>query len=125
MAEAWLRHYLGKKAEIFSAGIESRSVHPLAIQVMKEVGIDIHMHTSNEVSDYLHLQFDTVITVNEHARDNMPWFPKECNRVHAAFNDPTDFEDSDEGRLRAFRKVRDQIKEWSQRFAQKYLAAQS
>lgn len=96
----------------------------MAIQVMKEVGINIHMHTSNEVSDFLHLQFDTIITVNDHARDHMPWFPKECKRVHASFTDPTDFDDSEEIRLIQFRKVRDQIKEWCQRFAQKYNSTQ-
>jgi arsenate reductase len=121
LTEAWLRHYLGRRVEVFSAGLNSQQVHPLAIRVMKEMGMDISMHTSNDVSDFIHLQFDTVITISDRVRDNCPWFPQEVKRVHASFTDPGVIDGTDDEKLFQFRKVRDQIREWCHRFAVRYI----
>jgi arsenate reductase len=121
LTEAWLRHYLGKHVEVFSAGINPEEVHPFAIKVMKELGMDISMHTANDAADYLHLQFDTVITVSDSARENCPWYPMEVKRVHTSFTDPSKISGSEEERLYQFRKVRDQIREWCHRFATRYM----
>ena len=61
MAEGWLRHFAGEKAKVWSAGIETHGVNPKAVLYMKEAGIDISGHTSNNVSEYMNINFDFII----------------------------------------------------------------
>ncbi|MFQ5498986.1 MAG: arsenate reductase ArsC, partial [Candidatus Zixiibacteriota bacterium] len=75
MAEGFLRHFLGTKGEVLSAGLETHGVNPRAIAAMRESGIDISEHTSNNVSEYLDQQFDYAITVCDHAATHCPTFP--------------------------------------------------
>ena len=70
MAEGYLRHFAGDKAEVYSAGVETHGVNPLAIEIMREDGIDISGHTSNNVDEYRDIDFDIVITVCDNARDD-------------------------------------------------------
>ena len=75
LAEGYLRYFAGNKAEIFSAGVETHGVNPRAIATMKEDGIDISAHTSNNISEYAGIDFDYIITVCDNARERCPFFP--------------------------------------------------
>jgi arsenate reductase len=69
LAEGYLRHFAGDRANIYSAGIETHGVNPKAIQVMAEDGIDISKHTSNNVDEYAGIPFDLIITVCDNAKE--------------------------------------------------------
>lgn len=116
IAEGWLRHFANGKAEIFSAGIETHGVNPKAIQFMKEAGIDISGHTSNNVNEYMHIDFDYIITVCDHAKEHCPYIPSKAKRFHHNFLDPSRVKGSDEVVAKAFRETRDEIKEYCKKF---------
>src|SRR5687767_1460994 len=88
IAEGYLRHFAGNRAEIFSAGIETHGVNPRAIATMKEDGIDISSHTSNNISEYRDIDFDYVITVCDNAKERCPVFPSSAQQFHHNFPDP-------------------------------------
>jgi len=112
MAEGLLRHSHGKDYEAFSAGTVATTVHPLAIAVMREAGIDISQARSKETTELRDITFDIVITVCDSARESCPFFPASARRLHAGFEDPAALEGPDEVRLQKFRQVRDEIKDW-------------
>lgn len=116
MAEGYLRFFAKGKVTIYSAGIETHGVNPKAIQVMKEDGIDISSHTSNNVNEYVHIAFDYIITVCDNANENCPFFPSKAKRFHQNFSDPAKTKGSEEEILNSFRKVRDEIKAYSEKF---------
>jgi arsenate reductase len=109
MAEGFFRHFGGDKIDICSAGLNPKGVHPTAIKVMAEVGIDISGHTSNNLNEYLGSQFDLLITVCDNAAANCPVFPGEGQRLHWPFDDPAEAAGSEEQVLDEFRRVRDEI----------------
>jgi arsenate reductase (thioredoxin) len=111
MAEGLLRTIGGDKFEVESAGIAPTSVRTEAIEAMREIGIDISGHRSKSVEEFLDQEFDHVITVCDTANENCPIFPGKVERIHWSFNDPAAVEGSDEKRLAAFSKVRDQIRD--------------
>lgn len=116
MAHGWLRHLGGDAVEVASAGTEPKGVHPLAVSVMSEVGIDISRHSSDHVSEYLASDFDAVVTVCDDAREACPILPGARRTIHRAFEDP-DYPEMDPEALRdVFRKVRDEIGVWSEGF---------
>ena len=78
MAEGYLKYFSQNKAEVYSAGVETHGVNPGAIQIMKEDGIDISKHTSNNVNEYRNIDFDYVITVCDNAREKCPVFPSKA-----------------------------------------------
>lgn len=111
MAEGILRSVLGDTAVVASAGsAPSGYVHPLAIQVMKEIGIDLSDHVSQHLNDYLDQSVTTVITVCGNADQACPTFPGQVSRHHYPFDDPADAEGSEEDQLKVFRRVRDEIR---------------
>lgn len=116
IAEGYLRYFAGGKAEIYSAGIETHGVNPRATATMKEDGIDISGHTSNNVSEYSRIDFDYVITVCDNAKENCPYFPSNAQKFHHNFPDPAKAQGSEEDIMEEFRKVREQIKEYSRNF---------
>ncbi|MFZ2907301.1 MAG: arsenate reductase ArsC [Cyclobacteriaceae bacterium] len=116
IAEGYLRHFAQEKAEIYSAGIETHGVNPRAIATMLEDGINISNHTSNNVTEYAHLQFDFVITVCDNARENCPYFPAQIKMVHHNFPDPAKAIGTEIQIMDEFRKVREMIKEFSSSF---------
>ena len=122
IAEGYLRHFAGGKANIYSAGIETHGVNPKAIQVMAEDGIDISHHTSNNVDEYMDVPFDYVITVCDNANESCPYFPTKAGRLHQNFPDPAKASGSPEDVLNEFRKVRDMIKVYTKGFTEQYLA---
>ena len=121
MAEGYLRHFAGERAEIFSAGIETHGVNPRAIAVMKEDGIHISFHTSNNINEYRDIHFDFVITVCDNAKENCPFFPGGAKKFHHNFPDPAKAVGSEEDILKAFRNTRELIKEYCQKFVSENL----
>ena len=112
MAHGYLHHFASKKATIYSAGIETHGVNPRAISIMKEDGIDISTHTSNHIDEYLHIPFDLILTVCDHASEGCPIFPGNARRVHHNFNDPAKAIGTQEEIMAEFKRVREEIKEF-------------
>lgn len=121
LAEGYLRHFAGDKANIYSAGIETHGVNPKAIQVMAENYLDISTHTSNHVDEYLDIPFDYVITVCDNANEACPYFPGNAERFHYNFPDPTKVIGSPDEVITEFRRVRDMIKDYAADFVNKHL----
>ncbi|MEP6615923.1 MAG: arsenate reductase ArsC [Ginsengibacter sp.] len=121
MAEGYIRHFAGNKAEVSSAGIEAHGVNPMAIAVMKEDGIDISNHTSKNVSEFMGREFDVVITVCDHAKENCPYFPGKAKMIHQDFNDPAKATGREREVMEEFRKVRNAIKSFSREFVEQDL----
>jgi arsenate reductase len=116
IAEGYLRHLAGDKAEIYSAGVETHGVNPRAIATMKEDGIDISQHTSNNMEEYLEIDFDFVITVCDNAKERCPFFPTKAKKFHQNFPDPAKVTGTEKEILEQFRQVREMIKSYSQHF---------
>jgi len=110
IAEGLLRHYYGEDFEVESAGTRATLVRPEAIQVMKELGIDISSHRSKTVDEFANRTFDHVLTVCDNAKESCPVYPGHSNRIHHSFEDPAAVQGSENERLTAFRKVRDDIR---------------
>ena len=111
MAEGILRQAAGDLFDVHSAGSKPAGyVHPKAIAVMKEIGIDISGHASKHMNEFLDRKIDTVITVCGNADQACPMFPGQVNRYHWSFDDPAHATGTEEEILNAFRRVRDQIK---------------
>jgi len=110
MAEGFLKSF-DKKLEVYSAGTEpSEKVHPKAVQVMKEVGIDISHNYPKSVDEFLNKVFDYVITVCGGANENCPTFTgKVKNRLHIGFDDPAEAIGTEEEILGEFIRIRDEI----------------
>jgi arsenate reductase len=92
--------------------VEVHGVNPYAIAVMKEDGIDISHHTSNNVNEYLEISFDYVITVCDNARERCPYFPSSAKKFHQNFPDPAKATGSEQEIQIQFRKVRDIIRDY-------------
>lgn len=116
IAEGYLKHFAGDKAAVYSAGIETHGVNPRAITVMKEDGIDISKHTSNNMEEYRNIDFDYIITVCDNARERCPVFPSTVQQFHYNFPDPAKAKGTEEEIMQQFRKVRDMIKEYADDF---------
>jgi arsenate reductase len=116
IAEGFLRHFAGSRAEVYSAGIETHGVNPKAIQVMAEAGIDISSHTSNHVNEYAAIDFDYVITVCDNAKESCPYFPSRAKKLHYNFPDTAIATGTEEEVMNEFRRVRDLIKTYSAEF---------
>jgi len=111
LAEGVLRAAAGDSLNVQSAGSQPAGyVHPLAIQVMKEIGIDISTHRSKHMNEFLPQPVETVITVCGNADQACPLFPGQVNRHHWGFVDPAHATGTDEEKLAVFRRVRDEIK---------------
>ncbi|GAA4104246.1 arsenate reductase ArsC [Mucilaginibacter panaciglaebae] len=116
IAEGYLRHFAGNRAEIYSAGIETHGVNPKAIKIMKEDGIDISNHTSNHIDEYSNIDFDLVITVCDNAKESCPYFPSTAIKFHRNFPDPAKAIGSEQEVMAQFEKVRDMIREYAKDF---------
>lgn len=121
MAEGYLRHFAGDTAQIYSAGIEKHGVNPKAIETMKEVGIDISGHTSNNIKEYADIAFDFVITVCDHAKESCPYFPTHAVKLHYNFPDPAKATGTEEEIKEQFRSVRQMIRDYAELFVNEYL----
>lgn len=112
MAEGILRSLYGDKYEVFSAGSVPGRLNPNAIEVMKEIGIDISSHYSKNIMDFFEEDFDYVVTVCSGSGENCPFFPGGKKQIHKDFEDPSSFSGSQEEVRKKFREIRDQIKKW-------------
>ena len=115
MAEGWARHLLEGQVEPYSAGIMANGLHPDAVRVMAEAGVDISAQTSDELSKYADTAFDYVVTVCGHAHEHCPVFPGKTRVVHVGFDDPPRLAEdalTEEERLAPFRRVRDEIRDF-------------
>lgn len=121
MAEGLLKHDGGDSFEVFSAGTKPTHVRPEAITVMRELGIDISGQRSKSVDEFAGQQFDYVMTVCDSAKESCPIFPGSTERIHWSIEDPASIQGSDEQRLTAFRRIRDELRERLRGFAQSRL----
>jgi arsenate reductase len=116
MAEGLLRDMAGDHYDVFSAGSKPSLVNPLAIEAMKETGIDISGQRSKHLNEYVGQPFDFVITVCDEAAETCPLFPGKATRIHWNFPDPAAAQGTHEVRLEVFRRTRDDIaarlREW-------------
>jgi len=117
MAEGWTRALKGDGIEVYSAGIETHGLNPNAVKVMAEAGVDITPQKSQHIDEFKEVKLDYVITVCDHAHENCPWFPADCEVLHVGFQDPprmakavAETGGSEEEQLDCYRAVRDQIK---------------
>jgi len=111
MAEGFAREYGKGIIEPFSAGLLASRVHPRAIEVMKEIGIDISGQSSKEIDPELLNQMDVIITLCGHAEASCPMTPPHIKRLHWPIDDPVGTVGTEEEIMNAFRKARDEIKE--------------
>jgi arsenate reductase len=111
MAEALWRHEAGDRYEIMSAGTFPAGVHPLAVAVIEELGIDMSGHSSKSVGSLIEQPLDLVITVCDSANELCPVFPRAARRLHWPFADPVGAQGSLEERLVEFRRTRDLIRQ--------------
>ena len=118
MAEGLLRHEAGAAFEVFSAGTKPTQVRPEAVAVMREAGIDISGHRSKSVDEFEGQDFDFVITVCDNAKQSCPIYPAKTKRIHWSIEDPAAVQGSEEERLAAFRRIRDELRLRLQRFAE-------
>lgn len=121
MAHGYLQHFAGRRAQVYSAGVETHGVNPRAIAVMKEDGIDISHHTSNHVDAYADIAFDHVITVCDNAKERCPWFPTNAEKHHHNFTDPAKATGTEEVVMASFRSVRNEIKDFCHDFVERYV----
>jgi arsenate reductase len=110
MAEGLLREDGGKFFVVESAGVEPSSVRPAAIDVMREIGIDISGHRSKSVDEFIGQPFDYVITVCDNAKQNCPIFPAATRLIHWSIEDPAAVSGSEQARVEAFRTARDELR---------------
>jgi arsenate reductase len=111
LAEAILRAAAGDLLDVQSAGSKPAGyVHPLAIRVMQEIGIDISAHHSKHMNNFLQQPVETVVTVCGNADQACPTYPGQLNRHHWGFDDPAHAVGTEEEILGVFRRVRDEIK---------------
>jgi arsenate reductase (thioredoxin) len=121
IAEGYLRHFAGQRAEVYSAGVETHGVNPRAISIMAEDGLDISAHTSKHVDEYADLDFDFVITVCDNARERCPYLPGRAEKLHHNFPDPAKATGTEEEIMAEFRRVREMVKAYAQDFVERRL----
>ncbi len=109
MAEGYLRRAAGNRFDAMSAGIEPKGLNPLAVEAMREIGIDISRQQSKDVVSLLGQHIPYVVTVCDNARERCPIFPRTYKFLHWSFEDPAAVEGTHEQKLAVFRRVRDEI----------------
>ncbi len=122
MAEGLLRAMYGDRYEVYSAGIEAKTIDPRAVAVMKEIGIDISGQRSKSAEEFQDTIFDLAVTVCDRAKQACPICstklelpsknPRAREVIHRSFADPAAASGSEEEQLEAFRQIRDEIKDW-------------
>ena len=111
IAEGVLNHFCGDHFQAKSAGIKKTRVHPLAIQVMDEIDINISNQKSKLLDEFRDTIFDIVVTVCDQANETCPFYPGK-KLIHHSFFDPSTVQGSKEKKLSVFRDLRDEIMDW-------------
>jgi arsenate reductase len=122
IAHGYLAEMTKGKANVYSAGVETHGVNPRAIAIMKEDGIDISDHTSNNITEYFEVNFDYVITVCDNAKERCPYFPTKAQKFHYNFPDPAKASGTEEEIMNEFRMVRELIKNYCVAFVKENLS---
>ena len=112
IAEGYLRSRYGDRYEVYSAGIEPKKVHPMAIEVMDEIGIDISGHHSKEIFEFLDKNIDVAVLLSPRAAFICPKFPGANNTFQQEFSYPVSGNVADEQVRKNFQKLRDEISRW-------------
>ncbi len=112
MAEGLFRHLYGYEFDVYSAGSDPKTVAPLAIKCMEEIGIDISNHRSKSLKEFEGYEFDYVVTVCGNSYNACPFFAKGKKYFKRPFEDPSTFEGTEEEKLEFFRVIRDELKFW-------------
>ena len=118
IAHGFLASMNAGKANVYSAGVERHGVNPKAIATMKEIGIDISSHTSNNITEYFDVNFDYVITVCDNAKERCPYFPTKAIKLHYNFPDPAKALGTEDEINEQFRSVRTMIKTYCEKFVE-------
>jgi len=121
IAHGYLASMTKGKANVYSAGVETHVVNPKAIAIMKEDGIDISGHSSNNITEYFGIDFDYVITVCDNAKERCPYFPTKALQFHYNFPDPAKATGTEEEVMNEFRFVQKMVKEYCRNFSEKYI----
>ena len=120
MAEGLLRDLGGDAFEVESAGVAPSRVRPEAVEAMREINIDIAKHRSKSVEEFAGRSFEYIITVCDNAKETCPVFSGSATRIHQSFVDPPPENVGDyQSRLKIFREVRDELKDWLTGFVDK------
>jgi arsenate reductase (thioredoxin) len=119
IAEGYLRFFSDTNTEVYSAGVETHGVNPRAVETMKDDGIDISNHTSNNIDEYRNIDFDYVITVCDNARERCPFFPSKAQKFHHNFTDPAKAIGTEDEIKAEFQKVRNEIKAYCKDFIER------
>jgi len=115
MAEGWARQLLGERYQVYSAGIETHGLNPLAVRAMAEQGVDISSHRSQRLEDLAAESFDLVVTVCDNAQQRCPAFPRSVRVIHHAFDDPPALAaeaSSEQEALNPYLRVCGEIRDW-------------
>ena len=122
LAEGFLRAATAGRVKVASAGSKPAGyVHPMAVEVMKEIDIDISSHTSKHLNEFLECDIQTVISVCNNAATECPVFPGQVHKHHWSFEDPAQAEGNDDEKRATFRRVRDEIREKFEAYARELL----
>ena len=121
IAHGFLASLTAGKANVYSAGVETHGVNPKAINTMKEIGIDISHHSSNNITEYFDVNFDYVITVCDNAKERCPYFPTKAVKLHYNFPDPAKAIGTEDEINEQFRNVRAMIKTYCEQFVEEYI----
>ncbi len=117
MAHGYLEKFLQGKASIYSAGIATHGLNQGAVSIMAEDQIDISSYTSNNINEYNGFEWDYIITVCDHAKENCPYIPsKNAKRIHQNFFDPSKVKGSEAEVHTAFLKARNELREFCETF---------
>jgi protein-tyrosine-phosphatase len=110
MAEGLLRKIGGDQVQVFSAGSEPAAVHPLAVKVMADIGIDLSLHWVKDLHAFAGQDFDYIVTVCDRVREVCPVFPGDPQRIHWSFPDPAAIEGDLQTREKGFLQTAQQLK---------------
>lgn len=121
MAEGYLRHVASDRYQPLSAGIEPKGLNPLAVEAMREIGIDISQQQSKDVVTLLGQHVPYVVTVCDNAKERCPIFPGTWKFLHWSFEDPAAAPGTRDEQLAVFRRVRDEI---IQRIQQEFIESE-
>jgi arsenate reductase (thioredoxin) len=122
LAEGLLNALHDDRFQAYSAGTKPSQVNPFAVKALAEIGIDISSHTSKHAKDFIGKPVDIVVTVCDSAKEECPIFPLAKLQIHHSFKDPSAEAGDDGAKLNAFRKTRDEIKEWLEKeFVKRYI----
>lgn len=116
MAEGLFRYYYSEECDVYSAGSEPGGIHPMSMQIMAEIGIDISKHRSKSLKEFIGHKMDYVVTVCGKGQVACPFFPGGKEYIHQSFEDPSACAGTEEEKMERFRVVRNELKKWLDEF---------